>query len=584
MEALVQADIQEEPFGIFINEIILHNGQKILLKENETIVIVGSNNAGKSVFLRSLIPKIISPVNESIIIKELDYKILGTKSTYIDWIKKRSVIFSNGGLNVYNFQGGSYNRLEDISDRWENLKQSINAIIQSLYSFLTTEERLNASKAIANIDYARQSSIQPLHVLYTNSKIEKNISKIFKNAFGKNLILNRVGGQNTELYIEDQANFPSLSDENISAYLEAFSKLSPLVNQGDGMKSFVGILLYLFTLDKSLIIIDEPEAFLHPPQAKLLGQVFTRDEIKSGQKFVATHSSDFLNGIIENNLEHIRIMRIKRVGDINQISQLGYETIKSLWNNPILKYSNALDGLFHEKVIVCESDADCQFYNAIKEALLALDENLSNPDVLFTHCGGKDRVSVITGALKTLDVDVCTIVDFDFLKESDAVKNVVVSLKGGWSEIEKDLKIVQDSINQKKPQLNSKEVKDKIQQFLNGISETPEFPKSTSSQIKEVLKESSSWGMAKISGKAYVPAGTPHQTYIRLIHKLNSLGIYIVEVGEIEGFCREIGGHGPAWVNAVLENKDIKNDPIFVAAREFVKKILFPITEANPSQ
>jgi predicted ATPase len=43
------------------------------------------------------------------------------------------------------------------------------------------------------------------------------------------------------------------------------------------MRSFVGVLLNAFISKHSVLLIDEPEAFLHPPQARLLAQLFAID-------------------------------------------------------------------------------------------------------------------------------------------------------------------------------------------------------------------------------------------------------------------------------------------------------------------
>jgi hypothetical protein len=113
-----------------------------------------------------------------------------------------------------------------------------------------------------------------------------------------------------------------------------------------------------------------------------------------------------------------------------------------------------------------------------------------------------------------------------------------------------------------------------IQSILGSISETT-FPKAAKRQIQAVLKRSSPWSHAKSVGKAFVPSGNPTQAYSRLILKLREYGIFVVEVGELEGFARSVGNHGPTWVNQVLQ-KDLKSDPELAAAREFVSALVCP--------
>ena len=53
---------------------------------------------------------------------------------------------------------------------------------------------------------------------------------------------------------------------------------------------------------------------------------------------------------------------------------------------------------------------------------------------------------------------------------------------------------------------------------------------------------------------------------------LKRYGIFVVEVGEVEGFARSVPGHGPSWVNEVLK-KNLKDDGELRSAREFVSAI-----------
>ena len=64
--------------------------------------------------------------------------------------------------------------------------------------------------------------------------------------------------------------------------------------------------------------------------------------------------------------------------------------------------------------IVCESDYDCLFYQAIMNAIYEQKNEIA-PDTLFTHCGGKNRMNDVVSALKAVDVPVIAICDFDIL-------------------------------------------------------------------------------------------------------------------------------------------------------------------------
>ena len=92
--------------------------------------------------------------------------------------------------------------------------------------------------------------------------------------------------------------------------------------------------------------------------------------------------------------------------------------------------------------------------------------------------------------------------------------------------------------------------------------------------IQEILRRASPWDQAKRIGSQYLPSGDPTKIYNQINEKLEKLGLFIVPVGELEGFCKDIGGHGPKWVNKVME-LDLLKDSKLEEAREFVRKILF---------
>lgn len=193
--------------------------------------------------------------------------------------------------------------------------------------------------------------------------------------------------------------------------MKDLEKLDLLNQQGDGMRSFVGVLLNAFISHYSILLIDEPEAFLHPPQARLLGKMIANDLPSERQLFIATHSGDFLKGLLDSNRSNLKIIRIQRRGTLNKVSILNSSDIRDIWSDSLLRHSNVLDGLFHSKVVICESDSDCRFYSAILSAIHD-DTGSISPDILFIHYGGKHRMPTIIRSLIKLEVPLRVIADF----------------------------------------------------------------------------------------------------------------------------------------------------------------------------
>jgi hypothetical protein len=339
------------------------------------------------------------------------------------------------------------------------------------------------------------------------------------------------------------------------------------------MRSFAGVMLHTSVGTECILLIDEPEAFLHPPQARLLGQMLVSDKPQHRQLFVATHSGDVMRGVLDGNLGNVRVVRIRREGSVNEVKELDAHAVQGLWTDPLLRASNILDGVFHERVIVSESDGDSRFFTAIADALYeGMLAGQRKPDVMFTHCGGKDRLPLVVKSLQALDVPVRAVADFDILSDEPLLEKLVTAAGGEWVTLRPRWNSVKKAIDSIRPQLVTGEVRRQIETILTNVTDEV-FPRAAKRRIEDVLKQTSPWSLAKRSGKAFVPSGTPIQEYERLEAELRRLGIFVVEVGELERFYPAAGGHGPAWVNEVLQ-KALATDPDLKNAREFVEKLL----------
>jgi hypothetical protein len=179
----------------------------------------------------------------------------------------------------------------------------------------------------------------------------------------------------------------------------------------------------------------------------------------------------------------------------------------------------------------------------------------------------------VIGALRKLRVPVSVVVDFDVLSEKSPLDRIVESLGGKWDEISDDWTLVRNSVESKKSELSTPEVNQKITAILNDVKEKA-FPEKAKERIREILRRSSPWSIAKHDGKPFVPSGEPHCALERMLAACKGIGLFIVEVGELEGFARTVSGHGPAWVNGVLTQKHLATDSELDGARSFVRQLL----------
>jgi predicted ATPase len=556
---------------IWISEIEFSDDSKIEFSKNDITVFVGPNNAGKSASLKESANLLRQKANKGVVLKDVTIEKAGEVADLFSLLESISKKIFSGNPEP-RYQGFGFNIYHpSVKLLWDNYKNGIGELFALFVNALSTEDRLKAASPPSSIQITTAPLSHPIHFLQRYDELEKKFSDYFRQAFGTDLIVHRNAGNEVPLYVGLRP-VPKEGEDRVSeSYLNDLEKLDLLHLQGDGMRSFVGVLLNAFISKHSIIFIDEPEAFLHPPQARLLGKMLAKDLPSERQLFLATHSEDFLKGLLDADNSNLKIVRIQRDGTINRVSVLHNTDINSIWNDSLLRHSNVLNGLFHSKVIICESDSDCRFYSAVLSAIYEGTNSIS-PDILFIHCGGKHRIPTVVKSLVKLNVLVRVITDFDILNDLNPLKEIYEEVGGDWTEIESDWKNVKNSIDQKRPELETEELKTEIDLIFHEIVEKI-IPKTKVSEIQKLLKKATAWAHAKEVGKSFIPSGDPTKAYDRIQHKLREKGLFIVEAGQLESFVRSVGNHGPKWVNEVMA-KDLKTDPELAEAREFVQCVV----------
>lgn len=546
---------------IFVNELNFNDGYKMTIGHSDIIIFTGANNAGKSQVLKDVDDLMSNKNAHGIVVTSLSLEYVGDFLEKIEDYKKKD--------GFYHLSGNSYSDKENFKKMWENKDPRF---AQDYKNRLDTETRLNISKTSPSFDVLNAEPSTPAQRLYKDDKLEKTISDLFHEAFNQYLILNRCGGSVIPIHVGQPPKMDAGEDRSSTSYLEKLRPLPFLEAQGDGMRSFAGILFDVFTSQKTVTMIDEPEAFLHPPQARLLGRMLVKNKPNDRQLFISTHSEDFLKGLLDADSDNVKIVRINREDNTNKIKTLNNEDVKLLWKDSILRYSNILSGLFHSKVVICESDTDCRFYQAILNALYE-GQNKVSPDILFTHCGGKERFKAVIPALKALDVKTVVVADFDVLDKEVTFKTICERMGIEWDNMKNKWKTVFDIVEKQSTRLETEDVKREIKGLLDGIT-TPKLSDDDIEAIKSKLKASSAWSKVKKQGRSYF-SDTVQSDLDDLMNTCKGKGLHIVPVGELECFYKSLASnsaHGTKWLNLVME-KNLANDPELEEARKFVKEI-----------
>ena len=557
----------ENKAGGYISNITFNNDESIEIAPNDIVIFVGPNNAGKSQALNDIFS--LSAVKcPSIVISDIN--IIKYPGNVVDLLDEISTPNYQNGHKHYQIMGSTitvYDNLDSIfnSPGFDFLKNLFVA-------YLDTTARLISCLPPQSI--TRNAPKQhPIHYAAFNPDYRKWLGENFKQAFGTEIIPNILFGERIPLCIGEPFKFTTEYDDEqtrMEAYADVLQGYKQVQDQGDGIKSFTGILLYLMLDYYCTYLIDEPESFLHPPQARIMGQIIGKTLSDQQQAFISTHSEDIIKGLLETCPQRLKIIRITRDGDTNHFSVLNNEKFSEVWNDPLLKHSNIMSSLFHKTVVLCESDSDCQMYSAIESHIKQKQGKYS--EALFIHCGGKQRMARVITALRALNVDVKLIPDIDVLNDEEVVKGIVNAYGIEWETIKPDYKKLVSNLHSPKEKINRSTVKEAIQQVLDGKTDQA-LSSEEIKQIQETIKTISKWDSIKKMGVSAIPAGDATTAFRRLNTVLKAAGIFLVPVGELECFIKEVGGHGPTWVNNVFEDFPDFDNEVYNDITKFISEL-----------
>ena len=299
---------------------------------------------------------------------------------------------------------------------------------------------------------------------------------------------------------------------------EFHSNATPIDQLSDGVKAFVGLISALVSSDYRVMIIDEPEAFLHPPLAAKLGrEVATLADERSGNVFTSTHSSRFLMGCVESG-KPMNIVRLTYQSSHPTARVLPSDRVKELMLDPLLRSTGVLEALFYSAAVVCEGDVDRVFYTEINNRLQIAKRSFLQ-DSLFLNGQNKQTVRRIVRPLRTMGIPAAAIVDLDIIKHNDL------------RELLKDC-FVPGGIIQALGQLRG-----------------------------NVESSFQSQGLELKKGGISLLSSSDRESCQSLLDQLSQYGIFVVPVGEAEYWLKylEVSASKSNWLNSVFDR--MKADP-----------------------
>jgi len=213
---------------------------------------------------------------------------------------------------------------------------------------------------------------------------------------------------------------PPLADEQSlnDAARKYYRAATHIKDASDGVQAFTGIVTAIMSGEFHTILVDEPEAFLHPPLARKLGKNLAALAVERGGALMAsTHSPDFLMGCIQASKD-VRVVRLEYSNGKSRGKMVDPAQLEAFFKRPLMRSANVFSALFYDGVVVTESDNDRAFYSEVYSRLAETAVDL--PSILFINAQNKQTIADIIGPLRQFGVPAAAISDIDIVKDGGA--------------------------------------------------------------------------------------------------------------------------------------------------------------------
>lgn len=509
----------------------LSNQQKLNIDLNNITIFVGPNNSGKSLILKEIEQYITTVNKENLLIFddfEFDFPSIEDLNSFFSTFEhKNSGSTSPPGYKIFGRLNINKGIIETTQLHVESMKDMVNrkdnanrqSIIQNFIKYylirLDGSTRFELTKPKATSDLLSFPTSH-LMALFIDDNARYRIRDLLFDAFGLYFVIDPTSMAQFKVRLSSRPPKDKNEEQSLSEDSRQFHHQAKDIEEfSDGVKAYTGLLTAVFSSNYKVMLIDEPEAFLHPPLARKLGKCLAElAPSRNGNLIVSTHSPDFIMGCIQSG-KNVNIIRLTYNNQISTANLLDSDELLTMMRDPLLRSTGVLSSLFHESVIITESDADRSFYQEINERLLNENRNGVN-SCLFLNAQNKQTISRIMRPLRELGIRTAAIVDIDVIKE------------GGqpWTNL-----------------LRSAMVPETLFDSLNILR----------SQVKGYFNESGK-DMKKDGGLSIL-SGDRLAACQSLFYQLAQYGIFVVPNGELESWLKnlESSGHGPNWLMKIFD-------------------------------
>ncbi|WP_169718862.1 ATP-dependent nuclease [Corynebacterium sputi] len=530
-----------------VTAITLSDDQRLDLSRGSVLIVTGANNSGKTTFLNEFYAQLGRTQNGEIPAKivtrvDLDWNV--NPDEKIAYIKRNYVHKIRNGTNSYLLPRKLLSDYKlQLSSKLEN---SFGDMISAFIKFDDAIGRVGESvfKEKTDAVYSEsQDSPHPIEEIVRSPEDFRVLEESFREIFFQEITLDDFGRQVGYRLGEVDDKGASRTGPVDSELLSNVRSLPAIQDQGLGMRATLGILIAILGGKQEILLVDEPEAFLHPPQAKKLASVLTRLAVERKKTLlVATHDRNYINGILDVDHGQVSFLRLNRVEHDLDINIVDMGLIESAKAGSLVRYSPLLDTLFHKLTIVVEGESDAIFFSAAFSHMLEdspSELQISPSDILILPCGGKAAQSIVLDLVRKMGSKAAVICDFDIFSDDGQFRSIWEAAGNNWSGVNEQYRSFSNFVDENSLAPESAELILSLKEVVDSISADSGIHNSQiKKQVSDVISFPSPWKAYKSHGVEAVVGEFPYEGIDDLLGLCLEKGIAINPYGELESFAR----------------------------------------------
>lgn len=538
------------------------------------VLVIGPNSAGKTQLLRDIHGRMLGNARRLVVCDDIEMSRPASLEPFLDVLFAENHIRRRVDNNNHVYIDTRIPEFGGSASNWSLMDHQVRSFFanpvsvggtvrdgasdkflehfgRSFIASLFLDRRLTVTNTVSNFDYETAFPANELQSLYVDPNAKQMLATESQSVFGKAIWLDNTRSNSLCFRVGHGPDMPSAEERLEPAKMREYRLIE---DEGDGFKSYIAICLTLLLGRRPVILIDEPEMCLHPPQAYALGRFIGKHGVSTDRAtFVATHSSHVLRGIIEE-AEQLEVIRLSRIGSQFNGRRVSKEVLKASIEKPSTKVESILDGLFAEAVTIVESEGDRLVYGTVWDKIASEFQH----DIHFVSVGGIGGIADPCRLYRKLKIPVCVAADLDVIRESGTFESILDAVAPAEvvQELMEDCNRIISEVKALGPIFDEATTRSELTNIMNQTFDWKDV--SQLQQIRSKLSELTV-GLSKTSrlkkGLDSLKGYHVYPDLVAFLNKCRSAGVFLVPVGELEDWVPDLVTSGPSktkkaeWAN-----------------------------------